>query len=277
MDRYVVIGNPINHSKSPFIHTLFARQTGQQMTYDLLESPLDCFAKTANQFFAEGGKGCNITLPFKQQAYQFASQLTERARLAGAVNTLKKMDDGTILGDNTDGEGLLQDLLQHHIAVKGARILLLGAGGAARGVIMPLLSLQPAKLVIANRTKAKAEQLACYFMEYGVITAVTPEEIVESFDLIINATSASLNGKLSPLATRAISKDTVVYDMMYSSKVTCFNQWAMNNGATQVIDGLGMLVAQAAESFAIWRGIHPSGTQVLKELRHELNSNIGMF
>lgn len=271
MDKYLVVGNPIAHSKSPFIHTLFARQTAQAMQYETLEAPLDGFEAAMDAFFAEGGKGCNVTVPFKENAYQYATLLTERAKLAGAVNTLKKLDDGGILGDNTDGEGLVQDLLSHHVELSGAKILLLGAGGAARGVILPLLAQSPASLTIANRTVSKAENLASLFADKGPVSAARFASLDGDFDVIINSTSASLSGEHPQINPSVIGKQTVVYDMVYGSGLTSSNQWASDNGAARVIDGLGMLVGQAAESFTVWRGIRPGSGQVLRELRRNLS------
>lgn len=271
MDKYAVVGNPISHSKSPFIHTIFARQTGQVMTYNTLEAPLDGFSGAVLAFFASGGKGCNVTVPFKEEAYKMATVLTERAKLAGAVNTLKVLDEGGILGDNTDGEGLVQDLLNHHVELKGAKILLLGAGGAARGVVLPLLKQNPKRIVIANRTVSKAETLATLFHEYGDVCSASFDGLGESaFDLIINSTSASLSGERLNIPSSVIDKETIVYDMMYGAGITTCNQWAIESGAFRVIDGLGMLVGQAAESFSVWRGIKPETDQVLKELRQRL-------
>ncbi|WP_028864941.1 shikimate dehydrogenase [Psychromonas aquimarina] len=270
MDHYAVFGNPIKQSKSPFIHTLFASQTAQQMVYSAVEAPTDGFEKTLTDFFAEQGKGCNITVPFKEQAFLYAQQLTERAQLAGAVNTLKLTDDGLIIGDNTDGAGLLLDLKNNHINIKNARILLLGAGGAARGVCGPLLAESPRELVIANRTFSKAQTLADKFTQFGSVNACEFEHLSGNFDLIINSTSASLSGSLPPLSASLIRPETAVYDMMYSAQATVFNAWAKEQGARLVLDGLGMLVGQAAESFAIWRGVKPGAKQVLSELRHNL-------
>jgi shikimate dehydrogenase len=269
-DNYLVFGNPISQSKSPFIHTLFARQTMQNMQYATAQPELDGFTEAARQFFTEGGKGCNITVPFKEQAYQFADRLTERAELAGAVNTLKKLDDGEIIGDNTDGEGLVQDLLQYQVPLQGARILLIGAGGAARGVIKPLLDQQPAELVIANRTFTKAQALAELFRPHGNVTAIEIDKVEESFDLVINSTSASLYKELPGISSAVFSATTVAYDMVYGKGMTTFNQWARDNGALQAYDGLGMLVGQAAESFMLWRGLRPGTKQILRELRKNL-------
>ncbi|MFO6424679.1 shikimate dehydrogenase [Motilimonas sp. KMU-193] len=270
MDKYAVFGHPISHSKSPFIHTLFARQTHEDISYQAIEAPVDDFAGELTRFFASGGKGCNVTLPFKEQAYSAADRLTPRAQLAGAVNTLKLTDDGQIIGDNTDGAGLVQDLKNHHVELKGARILLLGAGGAARGVCGPLLDEQPQSLVIANRTHAKAQLLADLFNQHGAITALAFSDLTGEFDLIINSTSASLSGELPPISQTLIRPETAVYDMMYGSGDTVFMSWAKQAGARIVLDGLGMLVGQAAESFAVWRGIKPGSKQVMSELRRNL-------
>ncbi len=266
MDRYAVFGNPISHSKSPMIHTFFARQTAQKLTYQAIEAPTDGFKPAVKAFFSQGGRGCNITVPFKEDAYQFAEQLSSRAKLAGAVNTLKLTDDGIVVGDNTDGFGLVYDL-QQYLDLTGKRVLLLGAGGAARGVIGPLLEQNLSLLVVANRTVVKAENLAEIFKEYGNIQASAFADIEGPFDLIINSTSASLSGQVPAIDSALINAKVISYDMMYSCEQTAFNQWANQLGAARVIDGLGMLVGQAAESFAVWRGIRPSIAQVLRELR----------
>jgi shikimate dehydrogenase len=273
MDRYAVFGNPIGHSKSPFIHTLFARQTQQSLTYERIEAPLDGFETAIARFFANQGKGCNVTVPFKEDAYRLAQQLSPRAKLAGAVNTLKLTDDGILLGDNTDGAGLVQDLKFHGELLHGRKILLIGAGGAARGAIGPILHEGPQELIIANRTVIKAESLAERFSSIGPISATNFDELQGPFDLIINSTSASLSGEIPAIPAQLIHHDVVVYDMMYGLGDTPFNAWARKLGAHKVIDGLGMLVAQAAESFAVWRGIRPGTKQVITELR----KNLGML
>ncbi len=270
MDRYAVFGNPINHSKSPFIHTLFARQTQQQMTYEKIEAPLDGFDEAIKAFFAKGGRGANVTVPFKEQAFRMVDQLSPRAKLAGAVNTLKLTDDGLILGDNTDGAGLVQDLLFHLDSLTDKTILLVGAGGASRGVIAPILEKKPKQLIITNRTYEKAEKLAQLFADHGSISAIEMNQLKQPFDLIINATSASLGGELPDLPNTIITNQTVTYDMMYGAQDTAFSAWAKQNGAAFTIDGLGMLVSQAAESFVIWRGIRPGTKQVIRELRRNL-------
>lgn len=269
MDRYGVFGNPIGHSKSPQIHALFAAQTGQALSYEPLLAPLDDFPAFARDFFREG-LGANVTVPFKEQAYRMADELTERARRAGAVNTLKKLEDGRLLGDNTDGAGLVADLLNAGVTLSGRRILLLGAGGAVRGVLEPLLAHRPAALVIANRTASRAEQLVQEFAELGSLSASGFAELAEPVDLIVNGTSASLGGELPPLADSLIvAGRTFCYDMMYSAEPTPFCRWAAALGAA-TRDGLGMLVEQAAEAFELWRGVRPDTAPVLAELRRQL-------
>ena len=271
MDRYGVFGNPIGHSKSPLIHRLFAAQTGQQLSYEALLAPLDDFPGFARSFFVEG-KGANVTVPFKEQAFQLADALSDRARRAGAVNTLMKREDGSLLGDNTDGAGLVRDLtVNAGCELRGKRILLLGAGGAVRGVLEPLLAQQPAVLVIANRTVAKAEQLAGEFADLGPLVASGFDWIDAPVDLIVNGTSASLAGELPPIAPSLIAPGhTLCYDMMYARQATAFNQWAAEQGAARTLDGLGMLVEQAAEAFYLWRGVRPDSAPVLAQLRLQL-------
>jgi len=270
-DRYGVFGNPIGHSKSPLIHRRFAAQTGQDLSYEALLTPLDDFPGFARAFFVEG-LGGNVTVPFKEQAYRLADELSERARRAGAVNTLKKLDDGRLLGDNTDGAGLVRDLtVNAGLDLSGQRILLLGAGGAVRGVLEPLLAHNPQALVIANRTVAKAEQLAREFADLGPVAASGFDWLSEPVDLIINGTSASLSGELPPIAASLIQPGhTVCYDMMYGKQATAFNRWAAEQGAACCLDGLGMLVEQAAEAFYLWRGVRPDSAPVLAELRQQL-------
>lgn len=271
MDHYVVFGNPIGHSKSPLIHSLFAQQTGQALDYRAALAPLDDFTGFARAFF-ETGHGANVTVPFKEQAFCLAEKLTERARRAGAVNTLSKREDGTLLGDNTDGAGLVRDLMVNcGFSLRGQRILLLGAGGAVRGALEPLLAEKPAALVIANRTVEKAEALAHEFADLGPVFASGFDWLEESVDLIINATSASLAGKLPPIAPSLIQPgETFCYDMMYGKEPTAFCRWATEHGAARSVDGLGMLVEQAAEAFLLWRGIRPDSVLVLAEMRRQL-------
>lgn len=262
-DRYAVFGHPIAHSKSPQIHTAFARQTGQDMTYEAILAPLDGFAESVAAFIAAGGRGANVTVPFKEEAFRLASRLSPRAQRAGAVNTLSFEADG-ILGDNTDGAGLVADLTRNLLCtIVGKRVLLLGAGGAARGVIEPLLDQQPAALVIANRTVSRAEELAELFGR-GV-RACSFDAADTPFDLVINATAASLAGDLPPLSPRVFTPDTLAYDMMYG-RDTPFLDFARTHGA-RTADGLGMLVEQAAEAFHLWRGVRPDTAPVIASLR----------
>ncbi|MCY1417630.1 Shikimate dehydrogenase (NADP(+)) [compost metagenome] len=271
MDRYCVFGNPIGHSKSPLIHRLFAEQTGQALTYEAVLAPLDDFAGAARAFFVSG-RGANVTVPFKEDAYRLATELSERARRAGAVNTLMKNADGSLLGDNTDGAGLTRDLtVNNGVALAGKRILVLGAGGAVRGILEPFLGEKPAALVVANRTVDKAEQLAREFADLGEVRACGFDLKDQPFDLIVNGTSASLTGELPPLDPALIEPGhTVCYDMMYGKEITAFNRWAAEHGAAHCIDGLGMLVEQAAEAFLLWRGVRPDSAPVLAEMRKQL-------
>ncbi len=262
-DRYAVFGHPVAHSRSPYIHAAFARQTGQDMAYEAILAPWDGFAAALAAFVAAGGCGANVTVPFKEEAHQIASRLTGRAERAGAVNTLRMEADG-LLGDNTDGAGLVADLTHNlDYPLDGKRILLLGAGGAARGVMAPLLDQHPAALVIANRTVDRAQALADAFG--GCVVACAYTEADDSFDLIINATSASLAGELPPISPRCFGSHTLAYDMMYG-QFTPFMHLAREHGAVTA-DGLGMLVEQAAEAFFVWRGIRPDTAPVIAALR----------
>jgi shikimate dehydrogenase len=265
-DKYGVIGNPVAHSKSPLIHAAFARQAGQDLVYERLLAPADAFVATANAFRAGGGRGLNVTLPFKVEAWRYATLLSERARAAKAVNTLK-FDGDVIFGENTDGAGLVNDLLRNlGCAVAGRRILLLGAGGAARGVVGPLLQQQPAQFVLANRTLEKAQQLARDFG--GALEGKTYAALAgRQFDIVINATSASLEGALPPLPPGVYARGALAYDMMYGRGETPFLAFSRGDGAALLADGLGMLVEQAAESFFIWRGLRPDSAPVLQLLR----------
>ena len=268
-DRYAVVGNPIAHSKSPDIHARFAAQTGQQLVYERMLAPLDGFAQAVRNFIREGGKGANVTVPFKLDAHALATTLTPRAKAAGAVNTLK-FDGAAILGDNTDGIGMVNDIVRNAgTAMQGKRVLLLGAGGAARGVILPVLDQRPTELVIANRTVEKAVELATLFAQNGRIVPSTFEALQGRFDIIINATSASLDNALPPLPPAIFDSDTFAYDMMYGKEPTVFMRFASDRGAV-VRDGLGMLVEQAAESFFLWRGVRPDTELVYTALRAAL-------
>jgi len=270
-ELYAVVGNPISHSKSPRIHSLFACQTGEPLEYTAIQAPIDDFSGTVRNFFERGGKGLNVTVPFKEQAWTLADHRTTRAEKAGAANTLYLDQENELVADNTDGVGIVRDLQNNHgVALKGLNVLVLGAGGAVRGVIGPILAEQPAALTIANRTVAKAEALVRLFAKDAgttVLNACGFEAPDQPFDLIINGTSASLQGDLPPVSANVIGPATVVYDMMYSLQTTTFNQWALDNNAHRVFDGLGMLVEQAAESFFVWRGVRPETAPVIEELR----------
>lgn len=274
MDRYAVIGHPIAHSKSPRIHAAFARQTGQALCYEAILAPLDGFSTSVHAFRAAGGRGMNVTVPFKLEAYALADQHTPRACAAGAVNTLSFNSEG-ILGDNTDGAGLVRDLSIHlGCTLKGGRILLLGAGGAARGALLPLLDEQPAVLTIANRTPRKAQELASRFADSAASTQLSACDFEalagQQFDLVINATAASLADAAPALPGGLYAPGALAYDMMYGRDDTPFIAAARADGAARTADGLGMLVEQAAESFALWRGLRPDSSAVLAELRREL-------
>ncbi len=267
-DRYAVFGNPVSHSRSPDIHHAFAAQRGEDLSYERIEAPLDDFAGTLRQFFASGGQGANVTVPFKEQAFELCDVLTGRARQAGAVNTLWRTD-GRLHGDNTDGAGLVTDLCANHgWPLAGRQVLILGAGGAVRGVLGPLLAQAPARLVIANRTEARAQALVARFATAGVpLAASSLEQLTGRFDVIINAISAGLHGAMPPLPEGLADAATVAYDMVYGARPTPFMEWAQCRGATRVCDGLGMLVEQAAEAYLVWRGWRPATAAVLSALR----------
>ncbi|AWF79370.1 shikimate dehydrogenase [Microbulbifer sp. A4B17] len=270
-DRYAVVGNPVEHSLSPLIQRAFAAQTCEDIEYTKQLAPLDGFVDYARVFFAEGGCGLNVTVPFKLQAFEMADTLTERAASVGAVNTLMRAEGGKILGDNTDGAGLVFDICTNLAwEIKGRKVLLLGAGGAARGALLPILAKQPAHLHIANRTAEKAAQLAAEFSQLGELSGGGLEELRGCYDLIINASSASLGGVLPPLPEGCVAGHGKAYDMMYAAEPTPFLQWARGQGAESA-DGLGMLVEQAAESFLLWRGVRPETAPVMAELRRDLN------
>ncbi len=270
-DHYAVFGDPIKHSKSPRIHTLFAQQSQQDLDYVAQQVPAETFVTATNDFFANGGQGLNCTVPLKELAWQYADQLTERARLAKAVNTLAKQADGSILGDNTDGIGLVNDLIgNHQIQLAGKRILILGAGGATRGIILPLLDCQPAQISIANRTVSKADALVADFAAQGRLTALGFEALAgQQFDLVLNATSASLSDQLPPLPADLLAANACCYDLAYGNLPTTFVKWALAHGAAQSLDGLGMLVEQAAEAFFIWRGVRPATAELITLLDAE--------
>ena len=268
-DRYAVFGNPVRHSKSPWIHETFARQCGQELTYRAVKVDAGGFAQAATAFFEGGGRGLNVTLPFKQDAMAFADHLGERARLAGAVNTLHRQEDDAIYGDNTDGIGLVRDMIVNlGWSLRDKRVAVLGAGGAVRGVLELLLLEQPRSLLVVNRTPGKAEELAARFAELGPVEAAGFDSLASRVcDIVINGTSASLSGELPPLPERLLHERSCCYDMVYAAEPTPFMRWAAQHAAWAVADGLGMLVEQAAESFYIWRRVRPQTGPVLAELR----------
>jgi len=269
MDKYAVIGHPVAHSRSPQIHEAFARATGQQLTYEKLLAPLDGFRETVDAFVRSGGKGLNVTVPFKLQAFALAVDHSPRAKLSGAVNTLKRTGDGWY-GDNTDGPGLVRDVTHNlGVAMAGRDILVLGAGGASRGIMSSVLAEHPRSLTISNRTFAKAVVIAELFAPHGVIAAVPTEALAgRSFDIVINATSAGLSDKAPPpWSPSIVASGAFAYDMIYGDAPTAFLTWAQAHGASRTADGLGMLIEQAAESFFIWRGVRPETASAFPLLR----------
>lgn len=267
-DRYGVMGYPVSHSRSPVIHRLFALQTNQDIQYELLQVAPDKLETAVNQFGRTGGKGLNITVPHKSEVVRLVDDMSERAAVAGAVNTLV-FEDGKLFGDNTDGVGLMHDLqVNHGLKLKGANILILGAGGATRGIVSPLLEAEPGSIVIANRTFPKARSLADHFENQGPVNACRFQDVrsLPIYDLIINATSAGLKGETPPYPEEAIHPATFCYDLSYGSTPTPFSKWAARQGAAKSVMGWGMLIEQAAESFEIWRGVRPDTAPVLKQL-----------
>ncbi len=276
IDRYAVFGNPVAHSKSPQIHTLFAEQTNQSLNYTAELAEIGQFDAAVKNFIKNNGKGLNITVPFKEDAWQCATKRSQRAQRARAVNTLMLQQDGCLYGDTTDGVGLVRDLMTNHgVEIINKRVLVIGAGGAVRGVLEALLEQQPAALLIANRTRQKAVQLADDFSNLENITrdiqGCALDEIGDAqFDIIINGTSASLHGELPPLPDSIFADDACSYDMMYAAQPTPFMQWSINHGASKTFDGLGMLVEQAAESFYLWRKVRPETKKVIRQIRQSL-------
>jgi shikimate dehydrogenase len=271
IDRYAVVGNPISHSLSPEIHRQFAEQTQQSISYEAIELPLDDFTVQTRKLQLEGMKGLNVTVPFKQQAWKICDERSSRAETAGAVNTLTLKDDNSIVGDNTDGVGLIRDLtINHQIAIQNRKILILGAGGAVRGILEPMIALEPDCITIANRTPAKARQLADDFRQYAEIKACGYDDLVdEGYDLVVNATAAGLINQVPAVPKSALARQSICYDMMYKlDQPTTFVRWAQSHAVAEAIDGLGMLVEQAAESFFIWHGLRVNTGPVIANLRH---------
>lgn len=272
METYAVFGNPIAHSKSPFIHQQFAQQLQIAHPYGRVLAPVNDFINTLNAFFADGGKGMNVTVPFKEEAFARADELTERAALAGAVNTIKRLEDGRLLGDNTDGIGLLSDLERLSFIQPGQRILLIGAGGASRGVLLPLLSLD-CGVTIVNRTASRAEELAQVFAHTGSVQALGMDELEgHEFDLIINATSSGISGEIPAIPASLIRSSVCCYDMFYQKGNTPFLSWCERHGAKRYADGLGMLVGQAAHAVLLWHGVLPEIEPVIARLKQELSA-----
>lgn len=268
MDLYAVVGNPIEHSKSPSIHTYFAQQTQQDLCYSTLLGDIEGFEEQVRCFFKDGGKGLNVTVPFKERAYAMCSVLSKRAKQAGAVNTLLMGKNGDLFGDNTDGVGMVRDISQNYgQSLLNKRVLIIGAGGAVRGVLEPVLAEKPASVTVVNRTVSKAEVLAEHF---GCLAA-SFESLEGAFDIIINGSSASLSGRLPPLKDELIGANTWCYDMMYSKERTVFLDWAYARGADGA-DGLGMLVGQAAESFYLWRHTRPETGLLVAKMRQEMEA-----
>ena len=270
MNNYAVIGNPIHHSLSPTIHAQFAKQIGLSISYEKILAPVDGFIVTANNFISSGGFGFNITVPFKIEAYNLVDEYTLNAKIAGAVNTIK-VENGILYGENTDGIGLVNDLCNNlQQEIKDKDILILGAGGTTQGILLPLLNCQPKRILVANRTKAKSLKLANNYGEYGKVCGFGLDQIkAKPVDIIINATSASLDGKM-PEIPSGVAVDALCYDLMYGNQ-TPFMQWARENSALEVTDGLGMLVEQAASSFAFWHGFTPETKEVIKSLRETVD------
>ena len=269
IDKYAVFGNPVKHSKSPLIHSAFAEQCEELIAYRAVRVELDGFADAASGFFSNGGSGLNVTVPFKREAFDFADQKSERAKRAGAVNTLIRRPDGVICGDNTDGIGLVRDMVANlGWSVNGMRVLVMGAGGAVRGVLELLLREHPKALLVANRTPERAVELAEEFADLGPIEG-GGYELIENrqFDLIINGTSGGLTGDMPELPSSLLTERSCCYDMVYGSEPTVFMRWAAHNAAWAVADGLGMLVEQAAESFYLWRRARPETGPVINQIR----------
>lgn len=265
-DRYALFGHPVSHSRSPDIHRRFAEQTGEAVQYELIDAAPTHFETCLRAFFSDGGMGCNVTVPHKLAAFEIADHVSSDACRAGAVNTLAILEDNSLFGDNTDGAGLIRDLtVNHHVEIEGRRLLLIGAGGAARGALGPLLDEGPAELLVVNRHAGKAVLLAQLFSETGPVMGGPLDAAQGRFDLIINATSASLAGELPPLADELVTSGTTVYDMVYATAPTAFLEWGRQLGAACCIDGWGMLVEQAAESFFVWRGVRPETAALLAD------------
>ncbi|MBX2867238.1 MAG: shikimate dehydrogenase [Acidiferrobacterales bacterium] len=272
--NFALMGNPVSHSKSPVIHKSFALQCSKEIEYDLIQVDIGGFDQAVSHFAAHGGAGLNVTVPFKVEAWQMCqrngNKLSERAAMAESVNTLQFHHDGSVSGDNTDGIGLVRDIENNiRFQISDKSILLIGAGGASRGAIGPLLQSSPSKLHIVNRTPQKASQLAANFQSMGTITGGSLESDASAFDLIINATASSLSGQLPGILAENIHAESMIYDMMYATEPTPFMKWALDQGAAMAVDGLGMLVEQAAEAFRVWQSVLPDTSSVIASLRKQ--------
>ena len=268
---YAVFGNPIAHSQSPLVHSLFAKQVGIDLEYRAIQVDIGGFEQAVSGFQANGGNGLNVTVPFKLNAWKIADELTDRAQLAGAVNTLF-FQDNRIKGDNTDGAGLVKDIeLNLNATLSDSKILVIGAGGAVRGVLAPMLEKQPESITISNRTKGKADALVEMFADYGTVSSTTLEQAnLDRYDIVINATSTGIHGEVPSVSPQVFRGVSLVYDMMYGKNPTKFMQWAGQNSGAQISDGLGMLIEQAAESFKIWHGVMPQTSAVIGAVRRKL-------
>jgi shikimate dehydrogenase len=269
MDNYGVVGNPINHSKSPEIHQLFAKQVGHDILYHRIPATDENFTRVLEEFFKKGGKGLNITLPFKEKAFKFADSCADNAQSCRSVNTLTFSEDGRVHGDNTDGVGLINDLKNNGVLLENIKVLILGAGGATRGIVPVLFKTGVTSIALYNRTVEKAELLQEEFLPFGEIQSLSSDDLAGGFGLVINATSASLDGVIPDISDNVVS-NAVCYDLAYSYGETSFLNWAKKNGSAKNLQGLGMLVEQAAESFYIWRGVKPRTPEVVNKLRSEL-------
>ncbi|MBM3203764.1 shikimate dehydrogenase [Candidatus Woesearchaeota archaeon] len=275
IDQYAVFGHPINHSLSPEIHARFAAETGQSMAYARQDITPEQFAQALTDFLKQGGKGLNCTVPLKELAYAVCDRRSPGAERARAVNTLMRGTNGQLYGDNTDGTGLVRDLTRNlSLSLKGLRILLIGAGGASRGVLFPLLEQQPGVLVLTNRTLARAEQMVAEFSDLGRVSVSSLQALGgQTFDLILNATAASLTGELPDLPDHLVAEGSICYDLAYSAKPTAFVQWGIRAGAARSVDGIGMLVEQAADAFELWRGVRPHTAAVIAGFRQKQTHN----
>lgn len=269
MHRYAIFGHPIGHTLSPQIHQKFAHQTHQIIDYQAIDVVPEHFEKTVMEFFQAGGMGANITVPYKEKVMSLCDVLSFEARKSGAVNTLMRQPDGAIFGHNTDGDGLLNHLLSEQVPLKGSSVLLLGAGGAAKGVLATLLSHSVSSVCLMNRTFSKAQAIQSLYAQESRLTIQPWGKVTQKFDLIINATSASLHDEPLNLASTLVDDSTICYDMMYGKETTRFHEWARHLGAKKVFDGLGMLVYQAALGFELWRQVSPNITPVYAEIRDQ--------